>query len=94
MKLHPNIQQIVDAWPLLSFIVVGMFLFAEFWVEAKIQEGILAGQDTPKVIAIEKDVAVTKSTVERNEAALKEVGDDLDELNGDIKEVLRFLAEM
>ena len=86
-------QRLIEGWPIYAVVAGGLFTFSEFWVEAKIRQGIEA--QTSQVVAItdmRESLSLTALAVTTNTGSINRVEGKVEEVERDTKKILIHLA--
>lgn len=88
------VERILAGWPVYGVVAAAMFAYGELYIEKKISDGIKAetGQ-TATVTELSKDVALNTDAIEDLSGDIGELTTTSRELNADVKETLRILAQ-
>ena len=86
-------QRLLDGWPVYTAVAGALFMFSEYWVEAKIREGIKS--QTSQVTAItdiRQSLSLATVAAQTNLMSINRVEGKVEEVERDTKAILLHLA--
>ena len=86
-------QRLLEGWPIYAVVAGGLFTFSEFWVEAKIRQGIES--QTGQIAAItdmRQSLSLATVASQTNLLSINRVEGKVEEVERDTKAILLHLA--